>query len=370
MSPSTAADHADPPPRDRGARRGGRRGGGRLLRGLARTRLVRALLRYLMAHGNVYAGGVTLSALISLVAALTLAVTAFRVLLGRRPDLFDRVIDAVNGTFPGLLADDGQPGVLTASDLVVDGGLTLATVVSLPVLLWTATNAMTYLRLSIRAMFGLGAAPLHPVRAKLWDLVGILLLSASVLLTAVLSSAATSAAQFLLDRTSIDGGDDLTLRVAALAAAFVVDAVTLALLIRVAAKVRTPWSQRWRGALLGALGWGVLRVAGTSLIGAWENPLVASFAGLVTLIVWINLAVRWALFTAAWTADPPLPRVVDGEQVHAAEVPNYVTLAAPHTLLWPHHRVTGALIGQADTTSATAAPSGTRTADAGDPPNM
>ncbi|QRO88399.1 YihY/virulence factor BrkB family protein [Kytococcus sedentarius] len=339
MSPSTAADHADPPSASRS-------GGRKVLGALVRARLVRAGRRYLLAHGNVYAGGVTLSALISLVAALTLAVTAFRMVLGRRPELFDRVVDAVNGTFPGLLGDGEAPGVLTASDLVIDGGLTLATLVSLPVLLWTATNAMTYLRMSVRAMFGLAAAPLHPVRAKLWDLVGILLLSSSVVVTAMLSSAATSAARFVLDRAHIDAGTDLTLRIAALAAAFVVDAVTIALLFRVAAKVRTPWAQRWRGAVLGALGWGVLRVAGTSLIGAWANPLVVSFAGLVTLIVWINLAVRWVLFTAAWTADPPAPQFAQAEDVHAREIPNYVTLAAPHTLLWPHHRVTGAIIGE------------------------
>lgn len=317
-----------------------------MLGALGRTRLVRAGRRYLLAHGNVYAGGVTLSALISLVAALTLAVTAFRMVLGRRPELFDRVVDAVNGTFPGLLGDGDVPGVLTASDLVIDGGLTLATLVSLPVLLWTATNAMTYLRMSVRAMFGLAAAPLHPVRAKLWDLVGILLLGSSVVVTAMLSSATTSAARFVLDRAHIDAGTDLTLRIAALGAAFVVDAVTIALLFRVAAKVRTPWAQRWRGAVLGALGWGALRVAGTSLIGAWDNPLVVSFAGLVTLIVWINLAVRWVLFTAAWTADPPAPQFAQAEDVHAREIPNYVTLAAPHTLLWPHHRVTGAIIGE------------------------
>lgn len=319
-------------------------------RAVVGSRTVRAGQRYVAAHGDVYAGGVTLSALISLVAALTLGVTAFRVLLGRRPDLFSRVVDAVNASFPGLLGTPGEPGVLDAADLAMDGGLTVATLLSAPVLLWTATNAMTYLRLSIRAMFGLGSAPLHPVRAKLWDALGVLLLGASTVVTAGLSSAATSAARFVLDRAHVDGGTDLALRGVVLLAAFVVDAVTIALLVRVAAKVRTPWAQRWRGALLGALGWGVLRVAGTTLIGAWDNPLVASFAGLVTLLVWINLAVRWCLFTAAWTADPPSPGTVQQEEVHAREIPNYVTLAAPHTLDWPHHRITGALLGEEDTT--------------------
>lgn len=347
MTPASAADHADhadPPPRDRRARRGGRR----VLATLARTRLVRAARRYLLAHGNVYAGGVTLSAMISLVAALTLGVTVFRLLLGRHPRLMDALVGAVNDSFPGLLGDEGQSGLVSTGDLALHGGLTLATLVTLPVLLWTATNAMTDLRLSLRAMFGLGSLPLHPVRAKLWDLVGMLLLGTSVVLTALLSWGATWATRQALDLVRLEAEAEWLVRGAALAAAALVDALTIGLLVRVAAKVRTPWPQRWRGALLGALGWGVLRLAGTSVIGAWDNPLVASFAGLVTLVVWINLAVRWALFSAAWTADPPAPRAVEGEEVHAAEVPNYVTLAAPHTLLWPHHRVTGAVLAPRD----------------------
>ncbi|MFC0359663.1 MULTISPECIES: YihY/virulence factor BrkB family protein [Kytococcus] len=344
MTPASAADHADPPPRDRRARRGGRR----VLATLARTRLVRAARRYLLAHGNVYAGGVTLSAMISLVAALTLGVTVFRLLLGRHPRLMDALVGAVNDSFPGLLGDEGQSGLVSTGDLALHGGLTLATLVTLPVLLWTATNAMTDLRLSLRAMFGLGSLPLHPVRAKLWDLVGMLLLGTSVVLTALLSWGATWATRQALDLVRLEAEAEWLVRGAALAAAALVDALTIGLLVRVAAKVRTPWPQRWRGALLGALGWGVLRLAGTSVIGAWDNPLVASFAGLVTLVVWINLAVRWALFSAAWTADPPAPRALEGEEVHAAEVPNYVTLAAPHTLLWPHHRVTGAVLAPRD----------------------
>ncbi len=36
-----------------------------------------------------------------------------------------------------------------------------------------------------------------------------------------------------------------------------------------------------------------------------RNPLFASVAVIVTLLVWINLIARIVLLAAAWTADPP-----------------------------------------------------------------
>ena len=47
----------------------------------------------------------------------------------------------------------------------------------------------------------------------------------------------------------------------------------------------------------------VLKLAGTFLVAhTVRNPVYASFAVLVGLLVWINLASRFILFTAAWTA--------------------------------------------------------------------
>ena len=49
-----------------------------------------------------------------------------------------------------------------------------------------------------------------------------------------------------------------------------------------------------------------MRVLGASVVAgsAGGNPLLASFAVLVTLLAWINLIARIMLLAAAWTADP------------------------------------------------------------------
>jgi membrane protein len=318
----------------------------RTLRAIDTSRPMRALMRYLLVRGNLSAGGVTISALVSLVAALTIAVNAFRAVLGQRPELRATLLETVNDGFPGLIDDGSTPGVIDPSTLLLDSSLTWATVVSIPVLWWTATNVMTGLRNSIRSMFGLTGAPIRPVRGKAWDTVGIVLLGVALVLSSLLATAATGSARVVLDLFGAEGSVvGVGVRVIAVLVAGAVDVAVFLLLFRVAAKVRIPWPDRIRGALLGAVGWGLLRLGGTSLIGAWDNALLASFAVLVTLLVWINLGVRWCLLTAAWTANPPHTRLpVVPAEVHDAETPNYVTASAPHTLSWPHHEVTGTLI--------------------------
>ncbi|WP_083518797.1 YihY/virulence factor BrkB family protein [Serinicoccus chungangensis] len=310
------------------------------------SRPVRAFVRYLLVRGNLSAGGVTISALVSLIALMTIGVNGFRAVLGRQPELFDRVVRAINTAFPGLVDDGSNGGIVDPDLLVLERSLTLATLVSIPVLLWTATNVMTGLRNSIRSMFGLTGAPMRPFRGKGWDAVGILLLSLAVLLSSALLSGSNVLARAVLGELEVSRGTSgLLIRLAAVVAAFIVDAVVFYLLFRVTAKVRMPSPDWWKGALLGAAGWGLLRLAGTQVIGAWDNPVFASFAVLVTLIVWINLGLRWVMFTAAWTANPPHTNLpVVPTEVHARETPNYVTQTVPYTLDWPHHEVTGTLI--------------------------
>jgi len=87
----------------------------------------------------------------------------------------------------------------------------------------------------------------------------------------------------------------------------VVDAATFVLVVVVLAGLHPPRRDLLRGALIAAVGIGVVRVLGTGVVAssAGHNPLFASFAVLVTLLVWVNLLARIVLLAAAWTADPP-----------------------------------------------------------------
>lgn len=311
-----------------------------------RPRTVRAGLRYAVGWGGLLANGVTFAAVVSLSAALTILVNAARAFLAGRPALFEAVIDRVNAIIPDIIDDGSNDGLIPPESMAIGTGTTITTVVSAVVVLWTALTVMTGMRRAIRHMFGLGGAPLRFVRGKAIDLMGFVLLGASILLSSALVSGVTFLGQAVMDWLGLAGGlSRVLLGIGAVLLAGVLDALLVLLLFRVIAKVRIPRDDlRW-GLLLGAVGLGLLRLGGTSLIGLSDNPVLASLAAGGTVLLWINLAVRWLLLVAAWTANPPAAHVpVHPSTVHAREVPNYVTLSAPHTLSWPHHQVTGALL--------------------------
>jgi membrane protein len=75
----------------------------------------------------------------------------------------------------------------------------------------------------------------------------------------------------------------------------------LAALYRVLAGVRIPPRHLFPAALLGAAALGVLKLLGTLLLGAaGANPLLASFAVIIGLLIWFNLVCQVILIAAAW----------------------------------------------------------------------
>jgi membrane protein len=58
-----------------------------------------------------------------------------------------------------------------------------------------------------------------------------------------------------------------------------------------------------KGALLAAVGFEVLKIVGTYTIAHTANsPTAGPFAGVIAILIWIQLVARWLLFSCAWTA--------------------------------------------------------------------
>jgi membrane protein len=75
----------------------------------------------------------------------------------------------------------------------------------------------------------------------------------------------------------------------------------LAALYRVLAGVRIPPRYLFPAALLGAAALGVLKILGNTLLGAaGANPLLASFAVIIGLLIWFNLVCQVILIASAW----------------------------------------------------------------------
>lgn len=309
------------------------------------TRFMRAFARYAIVRGGMLAGGITMYLLLALGGAMTLLINISRRALASRPDLYEKLLELINNILPGLLTLDGQEGVLDPDVLLRGSGFDWTSLIAAIVTLWSSITVVTMMRRSMRSIFGLGETPLDFWREKPRDLLGLLGLGISLLITAAASPLVlllgTRTVQWLDVEDKISGE---TLNAIAISTSAVLDALII-LLILTHAGIRPPWRDMLQAMALSALFFGSLRLLGTSLISASNNPLIASLATAGTLLVGINIAARAVFLIAAWTANPPPPvQEVPPEDLFAKERPNYVTLSAPHTLDWPRTPVSGALL--------------------------
>jgi membrane protein len=278
--------------------------GRRLWQLLRRWRPFRTFFHFTDVGGNVLAAGMSYQALFAVFAALWVGFGVLGVWLRGRTELLDSLIEQINLFVPGLLGDDGLVAVSTLLDA---RSLDWSSVVAGIALLWVTVTWFTGTRRSIRIIFTIDVREYRSaILLKLRDFVLALLFFVALLISAALTVFSTNLTDWLLDLFGIDsaawllGGFGVAARYALL---YVFDVCVLLGIHYFLAEVRVP---RWRLLSGCALGGGALlglKVLGTVLLGGVSsNPLLASFAVLIGLLVWFNLICRTLLLTASWIA--------------------------------------------------------------------
>ncbi|OCA95982.1 YihY/virulence factor BrkB family protein [Actinobaculum suis] len=315
---------------------------------LADTRLWRSLARYAQARGGLLSGGIAYSALFSVSAALTIAWSAFMATLGKNAELRAIVISGINQALPGILKDPnrGGEGLIDPDALVWSGGHGIASIIAAGVIVWTAISIMGGISKSIRAMFAVNQVVQHGVMQMLRSFGGFLILAVGITSGAILAAAAGTLGTRLAALLGYSGAlSAFSTKVVVAALAAGVDALIIAFLIRFTGGIRAPRRDLAAGCLLGGVTMAAVKILGTSVVSnVADNPLLAPFAALVTLLLWLNLTARILLLTCAFMANPPQQyQAEESAELRGKQRPNYVTLSAPHTLDWPHDPITGAI---------------------------
>ena len=268
-----------------------------------RLRLVRALVHFNLRKGPILASGMAYSGLFAIFAGVWVLFSVAAIILSFDDRLFDVLVGVVQRALPGLIAADGP---IDASALPVTSTFTITGAIALGGMVWTALTWLSRARSCIRAMFDLspvGEAGFFAARGRsLLVLLGFgLAFIVSSGLT-VLSTDLVSATQSLL---GVSDGDVLQsgIRWASLAAVLLFDTATCAVLLRVLSSVRIPFRRLWSGAVVGGASVTIIKqVAGLVVAGAARNPLAASFAAVLGLLLVINLLCTVLLLAAAWVA--------------------------------------------------------------------
>lgn len=261
-------------------------------------RLVRAYLRYADHRGPGLADSITYRALFSVFASVLLFFSVAALWLGDNPDAMSALLGALDTAVPGI------GGLIDPGAIDAPAGFTVAGVLSLLGLVGAAISAIASLRTALRVL----ADELHDDGFFLWVLLRNLLVGLAfgglLVLAAVLSMVGSVGVSTVGGWLGLDAGgavaDALTRGFGALVV-LIIDTLAVVLVFRLLSGVAAPARALWGGALLGGAGLAVLQLlSGLFVRGATSNPLLASFAALIALLIWFNLSAQVILLASSY----------------------------------------------------------------------
>lgn len=270
---------------------------------LARTP-VRAFLRYSEHQGAMLADSVTYRALFSIFAGVLLGFSIAALWLAGDPAAWQALIDAVDRAIPGLVGEDG---IIDTEALRAPVGLSIAGIVSLIGLVGAAIGAIGSLR---TAMHDIADRPTDDL-AFYWVILRNLAIAigagAALAASAVITVMGTAGLGIIAgvlglpeDHPAVAFGT----RAVALLVTLALDTLAVAALFLLLSGERAPAKALWAGALLGGVGLTVLQtLSGLFVGGAGANPLLASFASLIALLLWVNLSSQVILIASAYIVE-------------------------------------------------------------------
>lgn len=284
---------------------------------------VRVWRHFLQHNGFLLAAGVSYQALFAFFATVYVAFAIAGLWLGGSPEAIDAMITVINSWIPGLIGEHGlfteaqvtEIATQSASVLGITGVIALITVI------WTAIGFVTYARRAVRDIFGIPPDRRGYVLLKARDFLAAVVFGVSLVLGSGVSYAGTWALTWLFDLLGWGTSSDFyhfAVAISSIIISFIVFSASLAALFRFLTGTSLPWRRIWPGALLGGGAITVLQLgAGWLLSYTPTNPLLATFAIFVGLLLWFRIIGIIMLVAAAWIAtaarDAHVPLITQSE---------------------------------------------------------
>ncbi len=269
-------------------------------------RPVRVFRHFTERRGFLLAGGLSYQSLFAAFAAIWVGFAVFGLVLRDNLALSSAFFDMIARSAPGLLSWRGEEGVIDPDMLVQAEILGWTGAIAAAGLVVTALGWLSSMRDAIRALFDLPGEQLNFFLLKLRDFGLALGFGAVLLVSSALSVFSTQALGVTLGWLGIPEDSilaTLTGRMLGLGLMLLLDSVTVAVLYRVLSGLTIPIRRLIVGTVLVAVVLGVLKVLGGTLLGgASRNPLLASFAIIIGLLIWFNLVCGTILLGASWIA--------------------------------------------------------------------
>jgi len=290
---------------------------------------VRVWRHFLQHNGFLLAAGVSYQALFAIFAAIYLAFAIAGLWLGGSEEAVNGLIDMINSYIPNLILPEGQGGVVTpeqVQDIAANttGVLSVTGLIALGTVIWTAIGWVTFSRRATRDIFGLPPDRRSYVILKARDLLAAVIFGAALVVGSLLSSASAAVLSWLLSLLGWDSGSDgvnISIRIGTVLVSFVLMSAALAAMVRFLTGTSLRWRTIWPGALLGGGAMTILQYgAGFLLSYTPSNPLLATFAIFIGLLLWFRVNGVVMLVASSWIAvsaqdrDLPLLQQTEAER--------------------------------------------------------
>jgi membrane protein len=269
---------------------------------------VRVWRLFLARNGFILSAGMSYQALFAIFAAVYVVFAVAGIWLTGNEQALNAFIALLNSFAPGLV---GENGIISTDDLVAIATTSTSLfgwtgAVALVGLIWTAIGWITYSRIAVRSIFGLPKDTRAYALLKTRDFLVGLAFGSILIIATILTVATTSFFGWLstlLDLSRASAWSNLFVQAGSVLLVFVIDTLALAVLFRFLSGAAMPWRRMWIGSLLGSAALTLLQLLGGYLItGAGNNPLLATFAVFVTLLLWFRLTGIVMLVAASWIA--------------------------------------------------------------------
>lgn len=276
--------------------------------------LMRMQERYASMGGNQYSAGITYFSVLAILPILMLVVAAISTVLANNPEVLTDIQNTVSENVEGELGDIVNDILVAAIEqrgaIAGIGAITA---------LWSGLGWMNNLRYGVSKMWKVDPTSVgNFVTKKIADLLGLLgLLLALVVAFAITAIGASGLTQDLLDLVGI--GDIPGIRWITFAVALLVgilaNFLVMAWLVFYLPRTKVPRRSGLIAALLGALGFEVIKQLGSLFASnALNNPAGATFGPIIGLMVVLYLVWRLLMYVSAWAATTR-------ESLEEAEVP-------------------------------------------------
>jgi membrane protein len=270
-----------------------------------RSRLVDHVVNMLKHYGNVQAGmlagAVTYYAFLSFFPLLAVAFAVVGYVARDYPSAEDNLVTAIQQIFPGIVTVHGGHNTLSMNQ--IKDAKAAAGIIGFAGVLYSGLGWMSGLRQALQGAFQVPPSKKYNfIVGKAIDLLVMAILGLVLIISVGTSGVVKALTGHLIDWLGLSGSSIGSPLVWAIGIALGLAASTVLFFVmyRLLGAPDLSTKPLWQGALLGAIGFELLKLLVVNVLGAVGGSPFAPLAIAITLVVWINYFSRLVMYGAAW----------------------------------------------------------------------